>query len=120
MEKPEIKITQEIVVYENKYGKLFDDDVLFLPQNVEGKYVRWKWNTPYSVGVLPVLENGNVVLIESFRHAARKSVIEIPKGFGNKLTPPQEMAVLELAEEAGLASDDWEYVGDVLTDTSFS
>jgi ADP-ribose pyrophosphatase len=117
---PEIQIINENVVYENDYGKLYDDDVVFLPQNKTGKYVRWKWHTPYSVGILPVMQNGEVVLLESFRHAARKTVIEIPKGFGNNKKQPLYIAQNELREEMGLISERIEYLGELTTDAAFT
>lgn len=120
MKNSEIKIINEIVIYENKYGRLYDDEVLFLPQEVPGKYIRWQWNTSYSVGVLPITASNEFILIESYRHAARKSVIEVPKGYGEDGVEPLEMAKRELAEETGMESDDWEYLGEVLTDTSFT
>lgn len=120
MKKPEIKVINEIVVYENQYGKLYDDDVMFIPQEQPGKYIRWKWNRSYSVAILPVMKNGDFVLIENFRHAARKSVVETPKGYGEDGVLPLDMAKQELADETGLTSNHWEYLGEVLTDTSFT
>jgi 8-oxo-dGTP pyrophosphatase MutT (NUDIX family) len=120
MKNSEIKIVNENIVYENEYGQLYDDDVMFLPQEIPGKYVRWKWNTSYSVGILPITKDNEFILIESYRHAARKSVIEVPKGYGEDGVDPLEMAKRELAEETGLESDRWEYLGEVLADTSFT
>lgn len=120
MKKPEIKIINEIIVYENDYGKLYDDEVIFLPQGVSGKYIRWSWKTSYSVGILPITTNKDFVLVESYRHAARKSVIEVPKGYGVNDVEPLDMAKRELSEETGLVSNHWEYLGEILTDTSFT
>lgn len=120
MKKPEIKIIKEIMVYENRYGRLYDDQVLFLPQEKHGTYVRWVGKSSYSVAVLPVMKDRRVVLIENFRHAARKTIIEAPKGFGEDGITPLEMAKKELAEELGLEAERWEYLGKVFTDTSFT
>ncbi len=119
-ESPSIRIKRENLIYENLYGKLFDDDVIFLPQSVEGKYIRWAWKAPYSVAVLPMLEGGQALLIKSFRHSARKALLEVPKGFGAPDEDPTSVAKKELEQEAGLRSAKIEQVGTVITDPSFA
>jgi len=68
--KGEIEIVQENEVFSNKYATLFDDDVIF-PSGTKGKYLRFKWNAPYGVMVLPTDSDGNVLLIKNFRHENR-------------------------------------------------
>lgn len=116
----EIKIIKDNLIYENKYGKLYDDDVVFLPKNVEGKYVRWRWKSPYSVAILPLLNSKQAVLVNIFRHSARKNVLEAPKGFGEKDREPITIAQEELENEIGLVSTNVVYTGKVVTDPSFS
>lgn len=116
----QIKIAKERLVYENAYGRLFDDDVYFTSSNTEGRYVRWLWKAPYTIAVLPVLASGEIVLIESFRHSARKVTVEVPKGFGEEGVEPKEMARRELREEAGLMSSSLEYFGASVADPAFS
>lgn len=54
------------------------------------------------VAVVPVLD-GCIVLLRSFRHAVGATVIEVPRGFVDADEPPEDAALRELAEEAGLA-----------------
>ncbi len=122
MTKPdnEIKITNQIKIYENKYGALYDDEIEFLPQKIKGTYVRWSWNVPYSVAVLPMISPDTGVLIRSFRHSARKLILEVPKGFGEKNKEPVEIAKMELKEETGLICGAIDYKGMVFTDPAFA
>ena len=118
--KPEIKITKEILIYENKYGKLFDDEVLFTTSNSKGTYIRWKWKAPYSVAILPITPNNEIILINNFRHSARKNILEVPKGYGEKKHEPLYIAKKELKEETGYVSTSYEYLGEVFNDGAFS
>jgi 8-oxo-dGTP pyrophosphatase MutT (NUDIX family) len=115
----EIEITCERPVYENGYGVLYDDEVLFQPQGKAGTYVRWKWKIPYSVAILPFISADEVLLIESFRHSARKPVIEVPKGFGVIDKDPVESASEELRQEVGLSCKQLEYAGKTAVDLAF-
>lgn len=105
--KGEIEIVQENEVFSNKYATLFDDDVIF-PSGTKGKYLRFKWNAPYGVMVLPTDSDGNVLLIKNFRHENRSWSWEIPKGFGEAHLTPLECAKKELLEETGCSGTNWE------------
>ena len=115
-----IKILNEKKVYENAYGSLFDDEVSFTSSGTKGSYVRWSWKAPYSVAILPLVSPSEAVLIESFRHSARKLTIEVPKGFGESDAEPFEVATKELTEETGLRSDNLEYLGVTFADPAFA
>lgn len=118
--KNEIQIINEVVKYENAYGRLFDDEVLFTSSNIVGNYVRWQWKPPYSVAVLPITSNQEIILINNFRHSARKNVIEVPKGFGREGLDPVEIVKEELLQETGVTSSSFEYLGEVVTDAAFA
>ncbi len=115
-----IHILKEEKVYENNFGSLYDDIVEFRPQKVKGTYVRWKWKAPYSVAILPIILSNQIVLIENFRHSARKAIIEAPKGFGENNASPEKIAIKELYEETGLHAKTLDYKGIKITDAAFS
>lgn len=98
----EIRIAEERIVYENSYGRLYDDEVVFEPQGVPGTYVRWQWRAPYSVAVLPVIGRRHALLVEVYRHSARAVSAEAVMGFGDAELDPGAVAGKELAEELGL------------------
>ena len=51
--------------------------------------------------IIPIDENGNIILIRQYRHPAREEVLEIPAGTLDKGEDPQECALRELEEETG-------------------
>jgi len=119
-EAPHIRILRERVVYANRYGDLYDDEVEFFPAGVRGRYVRWKWRAPYSVAVLPLSDPQTALLVRNFRHSARREVLEAVKGFGDEGRDPAEVAAVELREELGFSADSLSFVGVTVADPSFA
>ena len=108
--KGEIEIVTEKKVYENKFCELFNDDCIF-PSGLFGSYLRLKMKGEYSVAILPITKNGEMVLIKTFRYSARGWGYEVPKGYGSESEKPIECAIRELKEETGLTSSNFKYVG---------
>lgn len=67
-----------------------------------GRYLRLEWNIPTSVAILPLLSDGRIVLLRTFRHALREWTLEIPRGLGKLHETPKATAIRERAEESGL------------------
>ncbi|TQK45424.1 ADP-ribose pyrophosphatase [Streptomyces sp. SLBN-118] len=88
------------VVYEDPYVMVLRDPVRF-PDGRTGTYIRSIGTTaePGCV-VLPLLD-GDVVLVEHFRHATRSWLWEVPRGFGTRGLGSEENAAKELREEIG-------------------
>ncbi|MET7616999.1 NUDIX hydrolase [Streptomyces sp. NPDC005408] len=88
------------VVYEDPYVMLLRDPVRF-PDGRTGTYIRSIGTTaePGCV-VLPLLD-GEVVLVEHFRHATRSWLWEVPRGFGTSGLGGEQNAAKELREEIG-------------------
>lgn len=82
-------------------GKLIDlDDVTVeLPDGRPGK--REIVRHPGAVAVVPLLDNGDVILVRQFRVAAEAILLEIPAGTLNPGEDPAPAAVRELQEEIG-------------------
>lgn len=75
---------------------------------------------PGSSAVIPVLENGSVVLIYQYRPAVRRFIWEIPAGTLHPGEDPLEGARRELREECGLAAKRFEKVGEILVAPGYS
>jgi len=89
------------VVYQDAYLTILRDAVLFQPGAFEGTYIRlFNRNRSNGVVILP-LYNGNVYLLRIFRHALRKYVLEVPRGFGESGMSDEQNALRELREEIG-------------------
>jgi ADP-ribose pyrophosphatase len=87
------------LVYKGPVFNLFEDDVK-LPN---GRVVRRRRveHRP-TIGVVPYIGDGQIVLIRQHRHAVGASLIEIPAGTMDKGDEsPEECVQRELAEEAG-------------------
>lgn len=108
--KGEIEIKNEVKVYENKFCEFFNDECIF-PSGALGNYLRLKMRGEYSVAVLPITKNGEMVFIKTFRHSARGWGYEVPKGYGSEGEEPINCAIRELQEETGLVASKLEYVG---------
>ncbi|MDK1081877.1 MAG: NUDIX hydrolase [Anaerolineae bacterium] len=57
-----------------------------------------------SVIIVPVDENGNILLVRQYRHAAGKDLLELPAGTLDEGEDPQVCAAREIREETGMAA----------------
>lgn len=75
---------------------------------------------PGAAAIVPLLSNGDVLLIRQHRHAAGGVIWEVPAG---KLDPgeaPESCALRELEEEAGQRAERLEKLASILTTPGFS
>lgn len=66
---------------------------------------------PGACAVVPVFENGDIMLIKQFRYPMRQIFWEVPAGKIDKGESQETTACRELEEEAGLKANKLEYVG---------
>lgn len=57
-----------------------------------------------AVGIVPITNDSEVILVEQYRHAARRRLWEIPAGKLNADEDPLDCAVRELKEETGVTT----------------
>ncbi len=75
---------------------------------------------PGAAAVVPIKDDGTVVLIRQFRHAAGGFIYEIPAG---KLSPgedPLHCAARELEEEVGYRASSFELLSSIFTAPGFA
>lgn len=70
--------------------------------------------------IVPLLEDGQVVLIRQYRHAAGGLLLEIPAGRLEPGEEPLHCAVRELREETGLSARNWHPLLPLLTTPGFT
>jgi ADP-ribose pyrophosphatase len=76
---------------------------------------------PGSVAVVALDDTDAVVVVRQYRHPIRRELDELPAGILDKEGEPAvETAKRELAEEAGLAADEWHVLVDLLTTPGMS
>ena len=77
--------------YQSREGETFDRDFVFHPG---------------AVAVLPILDDGSIVLVRQFRSALGRATLELPAGVRDKDGESvAETAARELAEETGYVAD---------------
>lgn len=66
---------------------------------------------PGACAVVPVFENGDIMLIRQFRYPMAQIFWEVPAGKIDSGEDQDSTALRELEEEAGLRAENYEYVG---------
>jgi ADP-ribose pyrophosphatase len=96
MEKP--KVLSQEYVFKGSHITVRLDTVL---ESSGDTFVKEIVVHPGAVCVVPVLDNGNIVLVRQFRHAAGVELLELCAGGLNPNEDPLEAARRELEEETG-------------------
>jgi ADP-ribose pyrophosphatase len=96
------------LVHEGRFLRVFEDRVL-CPDGHEAprEYLRH----PGAVMVVPLFDDGHVLLERQYRYPLRRSFIEFPAG---KIDPGESLlacAQRELHEETGYTATDWVHLG---------
>lgn len=74
---------------------------------------------PGGACVLPIFDNGDILLIRQYRHAVQNYLWEIPAGKLNLNEDPLACAKRELEEEAGLQAKTWKKLISIYTTPGF-
>ena len=75
---------------------------------------------PGAAAIVPFKDDGTVVLIRQFRHAAGGFIYEIPAGKLHLGEDPRACAARELEEEIGYKTDDLDLVTSIFTAPGFT
>jgi ADP-ribose pyrophosphatase len=84
-------------------------DRFALPSGKEGEY--HYVHTNGSSCVVPVLDDGRIMMVKQYRHLARRDSIEFPCGAVKDDSTYDETAAYELTEETGYEADEMVRVG---------
>ena len=92
------KTIQAKTIYKGSFLTLNSDQVLLPNGNTSSR----EWiKHPGAVCCVPILPNGEIVLIRQYRYAVKEEMIEIPAGKLDKNEIPEKCALRELEEEIG-------------------
>jgi len=75
---------------------------------------------PGAVAVIPVLDDGRVVLVRQYRYPVAKVLLEFPAGKLEVGEPTLACAQRELAEETGYTAAEWACAGEIHNAAAYS
>ena len=95
------------MVYQGRFLKIVRDQVQ-LPNGGIGhrEYILH----PGAAAILPVLDTGEIILVEQYRHAIKKVFLEVPAGKKDPGEAPEVTAARELEEETGFKAQKMEFM----------
>lgn len=104
-------------VYKGKIFTVAEDTIEF----EDGKIAKWDLVLHNgAAAIVPVTEDGEVVLVRQYRNAENGEVLEIPAGKLEKGEDPFECAKRELEEEIGCKSDNIQKICSMYSAVGFS
>ena len=110
-EQGEYEVLGSEPVFEGKIISVRRDDVRMSDGSTAQREVV---DHPGAVAVVALDDDGNVVIVNQYRHPVRARLDELPAGLLDvKGEAPLDAAKRELAEEAGLAAEDWNVLLDL-------
>lgn len=104
-------------IYGGRVVRLRVDDVRLEP---EGRLAsREVVDHPGAVALVPLTQDGQVLLVRQYRYAAGRELLEIPAGTLEPGEDPEACAIRELEEETGRKAGRLELLGSVYTSPGF-
>ncbi len=104
-------------ISDHRIFRIRHDFYRFEPTGVERDFV--VLHSPDWVNVVPITEDGQVVLIRQYRHGLQDVTLEIPGGIIDAGEPPQAAAERELREETGYVAERVRTLGRVVPNPAF-
>lgn len=75
---------------------------------------------PGAVAVVPVTQEGNIVLVRQYRYPVGKTMLEVPAGKLDKGEHPDDCALRELEEETGYVAHNLRKLSSIYTTPGFT
>jgi ADP-ribose pyrophosphatase len=101
-------------------GKVFNIKVDQIAYNSGNKAVREVAEHPGGAVVVPVTDDGKIVMVTQYRFPVDKILLELPAGKLGKDEDPFICAIRELEEETGYKSDNVKELGSIYTTPGYS
>jgi ADP-ribose pyrophosphatase len=101
------KVLSSKQIFRGRFLKVEQDQV----QAPDGRtYFREYILHPGAAMMIPLLNNGNVVMVHQYRHAVKQVFLEFPAGKRDKGEDSLLTARRELKEETGYEAKDWKFL----------
>ncbi len=96
------KVLKSEIVFQGQFLKVTRDQIKTAKGHLSYReYIKH----PGAAVILPVLDNGEILLVKQYRHALRKVFYELPAGKKDAGEEPIKTAHRELQEETGYTTD---------------
>ena len=110
--KPSLRLVEQKLssrkVFDGKLLQVYVDEARLPDHSKSGR----EWiKHPGACAVVPIFENGDIMLIRQFRYPMAQIFYEVPAGKIDPGETPDETAKRELLEEAGIESNKLDYIG---------
>ena len=96
-------------------GKVFDHQVDEIEYESGNKGIREVAIHPGGAVVVPIKEDGKIILVRQFRYPLQKTLVELPAGKLDKGEDPLVCATRELEEETGYKAKEIKKLGEIYT-----
>lgn len=111
------KLLKSRILYK---GKVFDHQVDEIEYDSGNKTIREVAIHPGGAVVVPIKDDGNIILVKQFRYPLQKYLIELPAGKLDKDEDPLVCAKRELEEETGYKANEFKKLGEIYTSPGYS
>lgn len=114
----EMKRLKRELMYKGSIVDVYKDTMQF----ANGKIEEWDYvaHRKGAAAVLPVLEDGRIIMVRQYRNALERETLEIPAGCRDFVGEDTKIcAARELEEETGYRSDDISYLLSLRTTVAF-
>jgi ADP-ribose pyrophosphatase len=95
-------------VYKSKWIVVYEDSVIN-DDGIVGMFNRIV-NVYDAVTILPIFEDGSLLMVENYRHGVSTNLLDLPGGVIREKEEPSGTARRELLEETGYTCDTLEYI----------
>lgn len=110
------RVEAEREIFKGRVIRLVDRD-LVLPNGRQTTFSVVEH--PGAVAIIPIFENGDVVLLKQFRPSIGEEIYEIPAGTLEEGESPLATAKREIVEETGYKARKWEKIAEFYTAPGF-
>ena len=116
LESVPVKRLKRELKYQGTILKMYEDTV-----EVNGHQAKWDFiHHDGAAAVLPVTEDGKILMVRQYRNALERETLEIPAGgLNGREEPTDQAAMRELQEETGYHTDHVELLTSIYTTVAF-
>lgn len=113
-----IRMKREELLAKTPWLNIYYDDVVF-PGGKDGKYIRLVETGGNGIVIIPINEMGEIGLLYIYRYPISAFSWELPRGFGEGVSP-EENAARELGEETQMTYSSVQHLGTIYSNTGLS